>query len=124
MANDWSFERVIILDASAVFDSKPSVAQLNSYAATYLQTNAGDPKVSVEVEFVPLWQTEEYRDFYNLEHVGPCDTVTVQYPPLNLSIQAKVVETVYGVLRDRYKNITISTVKPTLADTIFALMKE
>lgn len=127
IANDWSFDRTIVLDASAEFENQPGVdlvANLNAYALSYLQSNANGPKVSVQIEFVPLWQTEEYKDFYDLEHVAPCDIVTAIYPQLNLSVQAKVVKTSYDVLRDRYKDITISTVRQTLADTIFSLMKE
>jgi phage minor structural protein len=89
-----------------------------------LQANAPDPVVSVDVEFVPLWQTDEYKDYYGLEHVALCDTVQVIYPPLNLDLKAKVVKTVYNVLADRYDEISISTVKQTLTDTIFTLMKE
>lgn len=124
MIHSYAFSRDIVVDASGAFDSQPSVADLNAWASAYLANNAADPRVSVEVEFVPLWQTEEYKDFYDLEHVSLCDTVTVLYPPLNLSIAAKVVKTVYNVLANRYDEITISTIRPTLSDTIFALMKE
>jgi len=122
--HSYSYSRDIAVDASSYFDSDPTVAQLNTWAANYLNSNAPDPTVSVDIEFIPLWQTEEYRDYYGLEHVSLCDTVEVIYPPLNLDLKAKVVKTVYNVLADRYDEITISTVKPTLADTIFTLMKE
>lgn len=124
IANTYSFSRDKAVDASEAFESVPTKAQLNSWAAAYLSANAKSPSVSVDVEFVPLWQTEEYKRFYNLEHVDLCDTVTVIYPPLNLSIESKVVKTVYDVLRDRYKGLTISTIRETLADTIYSLMKE
>ena len=124
VSNDYSFDRVIVLNATSEFESAPTQAQLNSYAATYLTNNPPTPSVSVDVEFVPLWQTEEYKEFYGLEHVGLCDTVEVIYPPLNIDVKAKVVKTVYNVLADRYDALTISTIKQTLADTIFNLMKE
>jgi phage minor structural protein len=89
-----------------------------------VQKNAPTPKVSVDVEFVPLWQTDEYKKYYGLEHVAMFDTVQVIYPPLNLDLKAKVVKTVYNVLADRYDEISVSTVKQTLTDTIFTLMKE
>jgi phage-related protein len=50
--------------------------------------------------------------------------VTIVYPPLNLELEAKVVKTVYNVLLDRYDSIEISTMKKTLADTIWAMQKE
>ena len=125
-ANSYGFNRIKIVDATNLGrwnGSTPSTQALNEYAAE-LAAAAPGPSVSVDVEFVPLWQTEEYKDFYALEHVSLCDTVTVLYPPLDLSIIAKVVKYVYNVLADRYDSITISSVKPTLADTVFALMKE
>lgn len=121
--NSYSYNRIIVLDATQDFNSTPTQAQLNTYASTYLTNNPPTPSVSVEVEFVPLWQTEEYKEFYGLEHVGLCDTVEVIYPPLNIDVKAKVVRTVYNVLADRYDELTISTIKPTLADTIFNLME-
>ena len=122
-ANSYSFSRDIVVDATTEFDTQPSVAQLNAWASAYV-SHAPSPKVSIEVEFVPLWQTEEYKDFYGLEHVSLCDTVEVIYPPLGLDVSAKVVETVYNVLADRYDEITISTIRSDISDTIFALIKE
>ena len=122
-ANSYSFSRDIAVDATTEFDTQPTKAQLNTWASAYV-ANAPTPKVSIEVEFVPLWQTEEYKDFYGLEHVSLCDTVEVIYPPLGLDVSAKVVETIYNVLADRYDEITISTIRSDISDTIFALIKE
>lgn len=123
VASPYSYSHDIVVDASSEFDDTPTKAQLNAYAADYL-AKAPTPSVSVEVQFVPLWQTEEYKGFSALEHVSLCDTVEVLYPPLGLDLKAKVVKTVYNVLADRYDEIVISTVKPTLADTIYFLMEE
>ncbi len=124
VTSPYGYSHDIVVDASNDFEDTPTKAQLNTYASNYLASHQGTPSVSVEVEFVPLWQTDEYKDFYGLEHVSLCDTVEVVYPPLNLDLKAKVVKTVYNVLADRYDEITISTIKPTLADTIFSLMEE
>ena len=124
VTNSYSFNRIAVLDASGEFtDRIPNQSDLNTYASNWLTSNAKTPAVSVEVEFVPLWQTEEYSDVSVLEHVSLCDIVTVQYPPLNLQVKAKVVKTVYDVLRDRYEEITISTIRSSLADTIYQLMR-
>lgn len=122
-ANTYAYEHAVVLDASSEFESEPLRADLNAYALSQLTQAAAEPALSLEVEFVPLWQTEEYKDLYALEHVSLCDTVTVLYPPLNLNIQAKVVKTVYNVLANRYSELSISTVRKSLADTIVELMK-
>lgn len=124
VANTYGYSHDIAVDASSDFEDTPTKAQLNTWASNYLASHPSTPSVSVEVQFVPLWQTEEYKDFYGLEHVSLCDTVEVVYPPLGLDLKAKVVKTVYDVLADRYEEITISTIKPTLADTIFSLMED
>ena len=121
--NNFAYYHFVAVDASGDFDTTPLVSDLNAYAVNFLAGVSGEPSLSLDVSFVPLWQTEEYKDFYALEHVSLCDTVTVIYPPLNLSIKAKVVKTVYNVLADRYSEMSISSVRKSLADTIVSLMK-
>ena len=123
-AHTYSFSRDVAVDASSDFKTTPSVAQLNAWGTSYLNKHGIEPSISVEVDFVPLWQTEEYKAYYDLEHVNLCDTVEVIYPPLNIDVSAKVVKTVYNVLTDRYKSITVSNVKRLLSDTIYSLMKK
>ena len=123
VTSSLGFVRIAVADASADFDEKPSLADLNAWAANKLTSYSQIPAISADVEFVPLWQTEEYKDFYALEHVDLCDIVTAVYPPLNLELKSKVVKTVYNVLADRYSSITISSIRATLADTIYTLMK-
>ena len=122
--NPFAFERTIIVDASSVYQNAPTKAQLNSYASSYVRNNALSPTVSVKVEFVPLWQTEEYKEYADFEKLNLCDQVTIVYPPLNLELKAQVVKTEYNVLLDRYDSLEISTIKKSLADTIWAMQKE
>lgn len=122
--SDFAFQRLLITDATSEFQSQPTASQLDTYARQYANANAVVPIVSVKVDFVPLWQTEEYKDYAVFERVGLCDTVTVVYPPLNLELKAKVVKTVYNVLLDRYDSIEISTIRQSLADTIYSMTKQ
>lgn len=123
ISNTYAFNHFAVVDASSEFETQPTTTQLRDWAQAWLAENASEPTLSVEVQFIPLWQTEEYKDFYGLEHVALCDTVEVIYPPLNIDVKAKVVRTVYDVLRDRYSEMSISTIKQSLADTIYQLMK-
>lgn len=124
IGGDFAFRRLIAVDASGEFQSQPSLQQIDAYAASYVKANAENPTVSVKVDFVPLWQTEEYKKFAEFEKVGLCDKVTIVYPPLNLELKAQVVKTVYNVLLDRYTEIEISTVKKNLTTTIYAMEKQ
>jgi phage minor structural protein len=53
--NTFAFQRTIAVDATSEFQSQPTVAQLNSYAQSYVKSNALAPTVSVKADFVPLW---------------------------------------------------------------------
>ena len=119
-----AYTRTIVVDASSEFNSTPTVAQLNTWAADYLTKNYKAPKISVSVNFVPLWQSDEYKDYYELEHVALCDTVKVVYAPLNVSVKSKVVKTVYDVLTERYTEIVVGSAEMSLDDTIASLVKE
>lgn len=122
--NPFAFKRTIIVDASSEFQNEPTAIDLDNYARSYVMANAVYPTVSVKVEFVPLWQTEEYKEYADFEKLNLCDYVTIIYPPLNLELKAQVVKTEYNVLLDRYDSLEISTIKQSLADTIWAMQKE
>lgn len=100
--------RAIALDLSDEFESQPTAAQLNARAETWLANNQPwVPKHNIEVDFVLLSQTEEYKDYIYLEDVRLCDTVHVIYPALGISASAKVIKTEWNVLLDRYNKIEI-----------------
>lgn len=124
VASSLSYTHTIVVDASSDFQNVPTVNDLNTWAASYLSRNYSDPKISVAVNFVPLWESDEYKDFYNLEHVNLCDTVTVIYPPLQLKLSAKVIKTVYNVLTERYTEIAVGSPSASLDDTIASIVKE
>lgn len=124
ISNDFAYNHFAIVDATDYFETQPTTAELREWASNWLSANQSGPALSVEVQFVPLWQTEEYKDFAALEHVALCDTVEVIYPPLNMDVKAKVVRTVYDAILERYTELTISTLKKSLADTIYELMEK
>lgn len=118
-ASRYSQHLTVPLDLSEKFDDKPTVEALR--AAANVVVNAADfglPKVSIEVSFVALWQTEEYKDIAPLQRVKLCDEVTVSFEKLGVDVTAKVVKTVYDVLAERYQSIQIGSVRSNLAMTL------
>ena len=115
---DFPNEKIMILDASSDFDEQPSVGQLDNYAQDYIiNNNVGLPfKDSLKVSFVPLWQTEEYKNIAPLERVSLGDTVNVKY--LEFDVAMKVIHYYYNVLTERYTEIELGSKKASLADTI------
>ena len=106
------------LDLSNQFNKKPTVAQLRNKAQE--KFDAGKPwtpSETIEVDFVALWQTDEYERYAELQRVHLGDSVSVYYPALGVIANAqRVVKTVYNTLLDRYDEITLNELKETLAD--------
>lgn len=100
----------------------PMPQDVYDMAVAWVDTSSiGKPEVDLTVEFVPLWQTEEYKALALQESVGLCDLVHVFFEELNVAVSAKIVKYNYDVLLGRYKSIDLSstgTLKTTLASTI------
>lgn len=116
----YPYPRTVILDLSSEWtDEVPTVEQLRQRAQKYIEDNdIGIPKVSIDVSFIALWQTQEYKDIAPLERVNLCDTVTIIFEKLGIEAKAKVISTEYDVLRERYTKIEVGDAKSTLATTI------
>lgn len=106
-------------DGSTITIEKPTEAELRAAAQKYISVNKiGIPKVSLDVSFVMLAQSEEYKDFARLETVKLCDTVTVEFEKLGVRATAKCIKTVYNVLTDKYNSIELGEPKSSLATTV------
>ena len=93
-AQNFPYQMTVPLDMSSYFQNPPTQAQLRERAQAYMKANKiGIPSVSIKVSFLPLWQTEEYKELMNLERVNLCDTVTVIFERLGVEATAKVVRT-------------------------------
>lgn len=118
-ASNFPFNRTKILDCSQKWETEPTQAQLRTYATNYVQdTGVGVPEVSITVKFLPLWQSEEYKNIANLEHVNLCDTVTVKFEKLGISASSKVIRTKYDTLMERYEEIELGDAKRSLSTSI------
>lgn len=120
---EFTFEstvtQVYTMDLSSEFPEAPTVAQLEAKAQTILNNNEPwIPKVNIEIDFVALWQTEEYKNIAPLERVRLCDTVTVEYADLGVKATAKVIKVVWNALTERYDRIELGDAKTTFAETL------
>lgn len=106
------------LDLSDEFEEAPTAAQLRNKARE-LMDNAKPwiPEETIEVNFVQLWQTEEYKRYAELQRVRLGDRVNVYYPALGvIANEQKVVKTVYDTLLNRYNEVTLNELKTTLGE--------
>lgn len=106
-------EVIVPMDLSGEFSEKPSVSDLRTRAQSRLASSDGWlPNQTVKINFVQLWQTEEYKDYAPLQRLKLCDTCGVFVPMYNMSLRAKVIKVVYNVLLDRYDSMELGD-KPT-----------
>ena len=108
------------MDLSDAFEEMPTVEQLRQAAKARFESGEyWAPKENLTVDFVQLWQTEEYKDYAGLQRVSLCDTVSVYYPQVGIAaVKQKVVRAVYNVLLDRYDSIELGAVQTTLGEQI------
>ena len=116
-----ALSKVVPMDLSGYFESAPSVSQLEERALSILNANRPwIPKENIEVDFVALWQTEEYKSIAPLERVKLCDTVHVRYEDLGVDATAKVIRVVWDALTERYTKIELGDAKTSFADVLMA----
>ena len=113
--------KVKIVDFSSDYESGdiPSQADLYAKAQTYATNNPIEvPNVNIKVSFVPLWQTEEYKNILPLERVSLGDTVHVYFEKLNVEATARVIKTVWNVNLERYDEIELGDARANLNTVI------
>ena len=109
----------IPLDLSQKFENRPTTAQLNSAAASYLKSNSPTlPARTISVDFVRLADTVEYEQFAPLQKCGLCDTVEVVFPRYEMNGSFKIVQTVYDVLQERYLSLELGDLSMTLSEAL------
>ena len=120
--------KTLIRDFSSDFsggDSEITQSGLDSAVAAYAAANdINSPTVSMTVSFVDLSQSPEYASFSALESVSLCDTVQIYHKDLNINIKAKVIKTVYDVLRERYTSVDLGSPRANFADVIKQTVNE
>ena len=115
----------IALDLSGEFDEEPTAAQLEAAAQAYIDASESyTVKENIKIDFVPIWQTEDYRNAARTERVKLCDTVTIIFEGYNIRAKAKAIKVVYDTLRDRYKYIELGEPKATFAQEVTALVSD
>lgn len=119
LASSMAREMNIPVDCTADFETEPTQEQLQNWGQQYVQNNARNMiPVSVEVSFVALWQTEEYKDIAALERLKLGDSVKVFYESLGIDNTGRIVSMDYDILNDRYSKMTIGNVQSNFAQVV------
>ena len=112
-------DQCIPLDVSDKFEEKPTAAQVEAAARSYMSSNVPYlPTQTINVSFVRLQDMSEYAGFSNLLTCNLCDTIKVIFPDYKTSADFKIVKTVWDVLSDRYDSMELGTLSTTLAEAL------
>ena len=83
----------------------------------FTDEHVDEPEITMKVEFLNLGDTEEYKQFKNLENCFVYDYVIVQHPDLDIDVTARIVSIEWDCLLDRMKSCEIGQVGKSLANT-------
>ena len=111
--------KTLIKDFTDSFEMDEVITEeaLRAKAERYLENNPlGVETPTLKVSFEPLWKQPEYAAI--LERVSLCDRVTIRHAELGVSAKAKVMQTEYDTLAEKYISITLGAVKNTLIDQV------
>ena len=112
----YPYQRIQKLDLTKYFGDVPTEEELRAKAQEYLTKNTlGIPRLTIKAAFI---------DEENHVPVNLCDTVTVYYAPLGVSMQAEVVELEYNVLLERYETMTVGAVQDSILDAVITTNKK
>lgn len=92
-------------------------ARMREQAEKLLENGCDQPKIEMSVEFINLGDTEEYKQFRNLENCFLYDYVIVQHPTMDIDVTAQIMEIEWDCLLDRMVSVEIGSVGKTLANT-------
>lgn len=111
-----AYPKVKIIDFSSDYENTtPTTADLTQKAQSYAENNDIEiPNVNLNISFVPLYQTEEYKNIAPLERVSLGDTVHVYFDKLGVEASARVIKTVWNANLGRYDSIELGNAKANL----------
>lgn len=122
-----TYPKVLIVDFSDQYeqDTTPTTADLTTKAQEYATNNDIEvPNVNLSISFVPLWQTEEYKNIAPLERVSLGDTVHVFFDKLGVEASARVVKTVFNANLNRFDSVELGNAKANLNTVINEVVSE
>ncbi len=117
--SNYSHPFIAEIDFSDKFEDKeePTARKLQILAEQYFNDNKCDlPKQNWKIEFIPLSKCVGYENIEDA--ISLCDTVTIKDTRYNINTKAKVIKTIYDVLRERYDSMELGEPRTTLGDIV------
>lgn len=119
LIGNYSHPYIASIDYSNKFeeDEVPAISKLQELARKEYKDNKVDiPKQNFKIDFIPLSKCVGYEGLE--DKISLCDIVTIIDTRYNVKTQAKVIRTVFNVLKNRYESIELGEPKTTLGDIV------
>ena len=119
LISNYSHPYISYMDFSDKFGEEeiPTTEKLVNLAEKYFKNNNCDkPKQNFKIEFVPLSKCVGYEGIE--DKISLCDTVTIKDARYNINTKAKVIKTIFNVLKNRYESMELGEPRTTLGDII------
>ena len=119
LISNYSHPYISYMDFSEKFEDEeiPTTEKLVNLAKKYFKDNECDkPKQNFKIEFIPLSKCVGYEGIE--DNISLCDTVTIKDTRFNVDTKAKVIKTIFNVLKNRYESMELGEPRTTLGDII------
>lgn len=102
--------KIIPVDVSDyIVSTNPSVQDVDDVGLIWLDENSiGRPEMSLKLSYAQIGQT-----------VRQGDTITVKVERIGIDVLAKVTQTVYDVIKERYTSVNVGDIRDTFAADIY-----
>ena len=117
--NNYSHPYIRAIDYSDKFEDGeiPTAEKLIAFAEKEFKNNKIDiPKQNFKIDFIPLSKCVGYEGLK--DKISLCDTVTIIDTRYSIDTKAKVIKTVFNVLKNRYESIELGEPRTSLGDII------
>lgn len=94
-----------------------ALEMLRNAATQEFKNGLDKPQITATVEFIPLQDTEEYKDYSILERVYLGDTIRVFHEDLSIELETKVISYEFDALSKRYNKVILGNANPKYGDT-------
>lgn len=112
-ADDFPFDRTMLLDLTRQFDSVPGASDLNEAAADYIDSNGiGIADTSVDVDIVTAGGMPD------VDGLGIGTPVRIIHNRLGVNTNSEIVESCYDVLHDRYVSLVAGKTRDSLSKVV------
>lgn len=112
----FSEQKIKKVDFSA--DEIKTVDQLRTRCERYIKENKpGEVNFNLKLTHVDLSKVSEYKNHTLSEIILLCDTVHINFKPLNIIASGKVISVDWNVLLDKYNSLEIGNTKKDLSSS-------